>query len=122
MKPAQPCSKQMTIVSAVSVVTVALGSLLALPATSQAGDHKIFPGSLCRQSNTDSIALEYNYSVFAGALQMEAPGGTGGAGGADVSCPIVRDNEANTTGFKFYAWVNDFWGSTDPELDKVTCS
>jgi hypothetical protein len=108
--------------SSATALALALASLTAVPATSDAGDHKIFPGSFCRQSNTDTVGLEYNYSVYGGALQMEAPSGTEPAAGADVSCPIVRDNEANTTGFKFYTWVNDFWGEGDPETDVVSCS
>jgi hypothetical protein len=101
----------------------ALGALLVIPGTSDAADHKIFPGSSCQQSNTDTVALEYNYSVFGGVLQAEAPGGTEGGAGANFSCPIVRDNEANTTGFKFYAWVNDMWGENgDDEIERVVCS
>jgi hypothetical protein len=106
-----------------TALAFALGALTVVPATSDAGDHKIFPGSLCRQATTDNVAVAYNYSVSGGALQMEAPGGTASASALDFSCPILRDNEANTSGFKFYTWVNDFWNENeDPDLDKVVCS
>jgi hypothetical protein len=107
----------------VAPLAAALGALLLVPGSSQAGDHKIFPGSFCQQATTDSTSLEYNYSLYGGVLQTEAPGGTEGGAGADFSCPILRDNEANTTGFKFYAWVNDFWGENgDDEIEQVVCS
>lgn len=106
-----------------TLVAAALGALLIVPGTSKAGDNKIFPGSFCQQSNTDSVSLEYNYSLSGGMLQTEAPGGTQGGAGGDFSCPILRDNEANTTGFKFYAWVNDMWGENgDDEIEQVVCS
>jgi hypothetical protein len=106
-----------------TLAAATLGAWLIAPAASRAGDHKIFPGSFCHQSNTDSVSLEYNYSIYNGQLFSEAPGGTGDNAGSNFSCPILRDNEANTTGFKFYTWVSDFWGSDqEPELDQVTCS
>jgi len=97
----------------------AIAAMLAVPAAS-AGDIKIFPGSFCQQSFTDSTALVYDYSLTGGLLSMEAPGGTSSAFSADISCPILRENQTNTTGLKFSAWVNDFWG--DGEGDQVTCS
>ena len=103
-----------------TAIAVALGAVALVPGVSRAGDHKIFPGSFCQQSNTDTESMIYNYSVYGGALQMEAPSGAGGHFGGDVSCPILRDNEANTTGFKFYTWVNDFWTSGDEDI--VSCS
>lgn len=98
----------------------ALAALLAAPAVSNAGDIKIFPGSFCQQSFTDSAQLTYDYSLTGGILSMEAPSGTSSAFSADISCPILRENQSNTTGFKFSAWVNDFW--TEGQGDKVTCS
>ena len=95
-----------------TLAAAALGAGLIAPGASQAGDHKIFPGSFCHQSNTDSVALEYNYSISNGILISEAPGGTGNNAGSSFSCPILRDNESNTNGFKFYTWVSD----------KVTCA
>jgi hypothetical protein len=104
-------------------MAAALGALLFVPGSSEAGDQKIFPGSFCQQATTDSTALEYNYSVYGGVLQTEAPGGTQGGAGADFSCPILRDNEATTTGFKFYTWVNDQWPENgDDDLERVVCS
>jgi hypothetical protein len=101
----------------------ALGALVVIPGTSDAGDHKIFPGSFCQQANTDTVGLQYNYSLYGGALQSEAPNGTESPAGSTFACPILRDNEANTSGFKMYAWVNDFWGSNgDPEIEQVVCS
>ena len=38
----------------------------------------------------------------------------------DITCPILRDNQTNTTGLKFSAWVSDFWSEGD--MDQVTCS
>jgi hypothetical protein len=109
------------ISTAVIYLGAAIGALVVIPGTSGAGDHKIFPGSFCQQSNTDTESLQYNYSVYGGVLQTEAPGGS--AAGANYSCPILRDNEANTNGFKFYAWVNDQWGANeDHELEQVVCS
>ena len=106
-----------------TLAAAALGAWLLAPGVSHAGDHKIFPGSFCHQSNTDTVGLEYNYSIYNGILISEAPGGNSNDPGSSFSCPILRDNEANTTGFKFYTWVSDFWGGDQPpEIDKVTCS
>jgi hypothetical protein len=106
-----------------TLAAAALAAWLIAPGASRAGDHKIFPGSFCHQSTTDSVALEYNYSISNGILISEAPGGTESNAGSTFSCPILRDNESNTNGFKFYTWVSDFWGGDqDPELDQVTCS
>lgn len=106
-----------------TLAAAALGAWLIAPTASRAGDNKIFPGSFCHQSNTDTVGLEYNYSISNGILISEAPGGTSGDAGSTFSCPILRDNEANTNGFKFYTWVSDFWGGDQPaEIDKVTCS
>jgi hypothetical protein len=106
-----------------AVAALAAGALLAVPGTSDAGDHKIHPGSFCQQMNTNSEQFVGNYSLFGGAVQTEVPGGSGNANTYDFACPILRDNEANTNGFKFYAWVNDQWGENGAdELEQVTCS
>jgi hypothetical protein len=106
-----------------AITGAALAALMVIPGTSDAGDHKIFPGSFCQPANTDTVGLIYNYSLYGGALQSEAPSGNENASGSTFACPIMRDNEANTNGFKFYAWVNDFWGANggDPS-EQVTCS
>jgi hypothetical protein len=94
-------------------------AMMVVPCTSDAGDHKIFPGSFCQQSLYGANHL--NYSLNGGTLSMEAP--NNGAAGGEVSCPILRDNEANTNGFKFTAWVYDFWNENgDDELERVVCS
>jgi hypothetical protein len=106
-----------------TLATAALAAWLIAPGASRAGDHKILPGSFCHQSNTDTVWLEYNYSISNGILISEAPGGTQMDAGSYFSCPILRDNHTNTDGFKFYTWVSDFWGEGQPEeTDKVTCS
>ncbi len=100
-------------------ITAVLAVLLFGARASDAGDQKIFPGSFCQQREYGTNAL--NFSLGGGQLAMEAPN-DGNAGG-DVSCPILRDNEANTNGFKFFAWVYDFWGENgDHDLEKVICS
>jgi len=92
---------------------------VALPGASLAGDHKIFPGSFCQQSLFGANHL--NYSLHQGTLTMEAPNDGSAAG--DFSCPILRDNHSNTTGFKFYAWVYDFWNENgEDDLERVVCS
>jgi hypothetical protein len=106
-----------------AILGATLGALTIIPGTSDAGDHKIFPGSFCQQANTDTTGLQYNYSLYGGALQSEVPGGTDGASGSTFACPILRDNEANTNGFKAYAWVNDFWGANEGDpSEQVVCS
>ncbi len=51
-----------------TLAAATLGAWLLAPAASHAGDHKIFPGSFCHQSNTDTVGLEYNYSIYNGIL------------------------------------------------------
>jgi hypothetical protein len=107
----------------IAIIGAALGGLVAIPGTSDAGDNKIFPGSFCQQSNTDTQSMTYNYSLYGGVLQTEAPSGSGSQSGGSYSCPILRDNELNSDGFKFYAWVNDQWGANeDHDLEQVVCS
>jgi hypothetical protein len=108
---------------AAAILGAALGGLALVPATSDAGDNKVFPGSFCQQSFTDTPNFQYNYSLSGGVLQTEVAGGADSGAGANFSCPILRDNETNTNGFNFYTWVNDAWPSNgDHELEQVVCS
>jgi hypothetical protein len=109
--------------SSATVAALALAGVLAVPGTSDAGDHKIFSGSFCQPMNTDTQFFSYNYTLFGGAVQTEVPGGENSGSGYDFACPVMRDNEANTNGTKFYAWVNDFWGENgDDDIERVVCS
>ena len=95
----------------VAVLIALLG--LAAPLAAVAGDVKVHGGSSCAPWQSLMPGEQINYSLGEGAFNAEFPG-------ADIACPIVRDNHSTTTGMRVVAWVNDFGG--EGEDDRVTCS
>lgn len=104
--------------------TAVLAAALLAGQDAMAGDIKVFAASFCQPKGTAPFGIEYNYSYSEGALWMEAPviteEGVESPSGVDMTCPIVRDNQTNTNGFKFSAWVHDFWAEGNDDI--VSCS
>lgn len=79
--------------------------MLALPGVGWAGDVKIFPGASCKPTFGSS---ESGFSYLVGLFNSELPGW-------DVTCPIVRDVNASTLGFKLAVYAS-------PGSDPLACT